>query len=137
MFQSAEVRGGFREAEVLLSYRPELNNQFETRSVLVYSYGDVDIIVPALFKTDLASIPRLGRWLFKGHGKYTLAAIVHDWLYARKGRIELLGGGEWRYTRAEADAVFLHALAELGVSLPSRYTMYSAVRAGGWVAWQR
>lgn len=125
----------FQSDEVLLAYRPELGKMFETRSVLVYYCFGVDIIVPAFFQTDLASIPRLGRVLFKGHGKYTLAAIVHDWLYANHGYITLPGGDEWRYTRKQADAVFLQALESTGVSKASRITLHRAVRLGGWWSW--
>src|SRR5262245_18238032 len=32
------------------------------------------------FKTDLASVPRCLTWLFPRYGKYTKAAVVHDYL---------------------------------------------------------
>lgn len=34
--------------------------------------------------SDLASIPGIGRLLFKTHGTYTIGAIIHDDLYRRK-----------------------------------------------------
>ena len=127
----------FQSDELLLAHRPELEHYFETRSVLVYHYGEIDIIVPCFFKTDLASIPRFGRWMFKSHGRHTLAAVVHDWLYACRGEIGLPGGGKWSYTRKQADAVFLHALEASGVGGLSRHTMHKAVRLGGWAVWMR
>ena len=38
----------------------------------------VMIVVP--FRTDLASVPRFLSWLFPRYGKYTKAAVIHDYL---------------------------------------------------------
>lgn len=125
----------FDNPELLMAHRPELEDTFETRSVLVYRHGAVDIIVPAFFRTDLASVPWVGRWLFKVHGRYTLAAVLHDWLYYCNGHITLPGGDEWSYTREQADDVFLEAMKASGVGKLQRTTLHKAVRLGGWSAW--
>lgn len=79
---------------------------------------------PAGFITDLASIPRLARWAFTGHGKSREPAVIHDWLYVQ------------RHDRAEADKVFREALQVAGMGWMARQTMYLAVRSGGWLAYR-
>ena len=42
----------------------------------LYYQGETDlIIVPAGFKTDLASVPRVLQWFAPSSGQYTLAAV--------------------------------------------------------------
>ena len=82
-------------------------------------------IVPAGFITDLASIPRIFRWAFTGHGKSREPAVIHDWLYFIK------------HDRKEADAVFLEALGYAGMGWWARRAMWLAVRTGGWVSYNR
>lgn len=82
--------------------------------------------VPPDFTTDLASIPRLAQPLVPVNGRHRAAAILHDWLYATQTT-----------TRAEADRLFLEAMADSGVGWVKRQAMYAAVRVGGWVAWRR
>ncbi len=94
---------------------------------LIYLRADYTAItVPAGFITDLASIPRLLHPLIPVNGRHRAAAIVHDYLYATQ-----------TLTRAECDAVFLEAMEACGVRWTQRWAMYSAVRAGGWVAWRQ
>jgi len=40
-------------------------------------------------------------------------------------------------TRKEADAIFLEAMQVAGVNWFSRHVIYSGVRAGGMVAWNK
>jgi hypothetical protein len=63
------------------------------------------IVVPAGFRTDFASIPRLF-WPLIGHpaGRYAQAASLHEWLY----RNHLV-------SRAESDRIFHEAMGTLGV----------------------
>lgn len=79
------------------------------------------IVVPAGFRTDFASIPRL-LWPLIGHpaGRYAQAASLHDWLY----RNHLV-------SRAEADRIFREAMGTLGVPAWKRSLMWAAVRVGG------
>lgn len=83
-------------------------------------------MVPRGFVTDLASIPRALRWLIDPDGPSRQAAVLHDFLYCIHYS-----------TRAEADALFLEALAACGVNRATRYAMYLGVRAGGWVYWDK
>lgn len=92
---------------------------------LIYLCDDYTAItVPAGFVTDLASIPRLLHPLIPVNGRHRAAAIVHDYLYASQTT-----------SRAEADAIFLEAMASCGVRWSQRWAMYAAVRIGGWLAW--
>jgi len=82
------------------------------------------INIKAGFVTDLASVPRVFRWIFSVTGSYTGAAIIHDWLYY-SGKI----------SRDKSDLLFLCAMERAKVGFVTRWCLYSAVRLGGWVAW--
>lgn len=84
------------------------------------------IYVPKGFRTDLASIPFFVRGLpgFSVNGAHRLAAIVHDYLYTVQDG-----------SRADADALFLEAMAACDVNVALRSALYAGVRAGGWWAW--
>lgn len=89
-----------------------------------YLYKGEKIVVPVGFSTDFASIPRAFRFLFTGHDRTRQAAVIHDYLYRKR-----IG------TRKRADEVFLQAMEDAQVPRWKRYTMYAAVRAGGWLHW--
>jgi hypothetical protein len=84
------------------------------------------ITVPTGFETDFASVPRLFWRLIPPWGRYSAAAVVHDYLYATAS-----------VTRYEADRIFLDLMKRLGVPLWKRRLMYRAVRLGGWISWKR
>jgi hypothetical protein len=101
------------------------NGDWQLASPLTYITHDCYIVaIPAGFITDLASIPRALHSLIPQHGDHSLAAIVHDYLYATQGT-----------TRKAADEIFLNALEDSGVSWIKRNLLYAGVRVGGWVAW--
>lgn len=79
-----------------------------------------EIDVPAGFKTDLASVPRLFWAILPPHGTYGKAAVVHDYCY--------------RYavhSKPWADKVFREGMKVLGVPAWKRFVMYWAVRLFG------
>ena len=80
--------------------------------------------LPPRFRTDFASVPRVVTWLIPRYGRYTKAAILHDYLCDVEVRRETI-------TRADADGVFRRALRELGVAFLRRWLMWAAVRLGG------
>lgn len=84
------------------------------------------VVVPAGFKTDLASIPRIAWNVLPKSGRYDRAAVVHDFLYATAA------GG---ITRGQADGVLSEAMGVLGVGAWTRRIIYTAVRVGGWKPW--
>lgn len=92
---------------------------------LTYITNNNDVItVPKGFLTDLASIPSLFTGVFDINGKHRSAAILHDYLYTIQDRI-----------RYDADKIFLEAMESSGVGFFTRWSMFSAVRLGGWVSW--
>ena len=92
------------------------------------------VFVEAGFETDFASVPRLFWTLLPACGPHNRAAVVHDWLYARR-RIETVEGKIRKPHRNEGDWIFLEALQDCGVGWVKRNAMWLAVRspAGAWV----
>lgn len=118
------------------------------------------IVIPAGSHNNLASIPRVARSFFAVNGPHRIAAIVHDYLYEQQGRLH----GR-KLTREECDGVFydmMHMsknayyislrvttkrhMIRYGlekaflttkplVSPVTAWSMWSAVRVGGWAAW--
>lgn len=82
------------------------------------------IVAPVGFVTDLASVPRALWRIFPPFGKYTSAAIIHDYLYKYQ---------PFNLTRKQCDNIFLQAMKESDVGWWSRKAMYHGVRAGGWI----
>ncbi|WOB06485.1 DUF1353 domain-containing protein [Piscinibacter gummiphilus] len=79
-------------------------------------------VVPELFTTDGASIPRF-LWSLIGSpftGKYRLPAVAHDAAYQVVGQ-----------PKADADRMFHEAMLEQGVGRVKAWAMYSAVRLFG------
>ena len=103
------------------------NGIFEFTAEFVYDNEPVRVCVPVGFKTDGASIPKVV-WSLVGSpwtGKYTKAAMVHDYLY----RIRI-------YSRKRSDLIFYQAMKILGVPLWKRWAMHKAVRMFGWMPWR-
>lgn len=123
----------------MAEFRSKLNIQLESNSAndgrgswillspLVF-YSSIlrkEIIVPAGFVTDYASVPRLPLmyWLF-GDTNHE-AAVIHDFLYFTK-----------QTSRKMADRIFKEAAAAIGTSGWRRWLMYAGVRVGGAAAWE-
>jgi hypothetical protein len=83
------------------------------------------IAVPAGFVTDFASIPAPLRTVFERHGRYSRAAVIHDYLYWTQS-----------CTRKQADNLFWIAMKELNVPAVTRGLVYTGVDVGGGSAWQ-
>ena len=118
----------------MAAFRTPLKAQKLTESVwvllapLIYQSDRVAemIVVPIGFHTDFASVPRvpIAFWL-TGDTAHE-GAVVHDYLYQthRSG------------TRQRADAVFMEAMAAMGIVWWRQQIMYRAVRLFGWLAWR-
>jgi hypothetical protein len=97
--------------------------RWELVDALVYR-GDRDrFVVPAGFRTDFATVPRLVLWLVPRFGAYTLAAILHDWLVTEGLRTGAV-------TSREADGIFRRVMRESGVPVLRRWLMWTGVRWG-------
>jgi len=93
-------------------------------------------IVPAGFETDGASVPRVLWWLYPPFGgEYDRAAVVHDDLYARAE--DFAGADRGHLSRGEADELMREMMEVDGFRKTGRWTIYTGVRLGGWVAWRR
>lgn len=84
------------------------------------------IEAPAGFLTDGASVPRLFWPLLPAWGRYSRAAVVHDFLC-----VAINAGAPHRFApdRRTADRIFRHAMRVCGVSAVTRWLMWLAVRA--------
>jgi hypothetical protein len=88
---------------------------------LVYRGRSDRFTVPADFRTDFASVPRVVVWLIPRFGRYTAAAILHDWLCT-------VGIETGVVTSPEADGLFRRVMREQGVPVVRRWLMWAGVR---------
>lgn len=88
-----------------------------------------DVVVPAGYVTDLASVPKLPlAWLLAG-GTGAEAAVIHDFLYTVHTHAGL------PITRKTADAVFREAIGASEDTNAPAGLMWLAVRIGGGGSW--
>jgi Protein of unknown function (DUF1353) len=111
-----------------LSFNPAKYEEWVLTQPYVRETTIGSVKVPVGFVTDLASIPmqlwrRFPRW-----GRWSGAAIVHDYLYRhRPDEID----------RETADKVFLELMREDQVRYGDYTVMYAAVREFGSRSWNR
>jgi uncharacterized protein DUF1353 len=79
--------------------------------------------VPVGMDTDFASVPRIFVWFLPRYGRYTKAAILHDYLWRHKAVNDEIS---W----VDADAIFRRSMRELDVAFLRRWMMWAAVRWG-------
>ena len=98
---------------------------------------DARFEIPAGWRYDGASVPRVVRSLLDNDDLGTDGPCVHDWLYAHLGHVGDETARHRRpYTRAECDRLFDAFMRRDGVTPWKRRAAYAAVRVGGWVAWR-
>lgn len=85
-----------------------------------------DVVVPSGFVSDGASVPRWLQGLVPKYGRYTAAAIVHDFLYSER-----------QGARADADRLFLSVMVEDRTRVLRALLMWSVVRCFGWIHWRQ
>jgi hypothetical protein len=94
-----------------------------------------EIVVPAGFVTDFASIPRAALWYVDDDDPAILfASVVHDYLYTKKG--DLGRGTNLILSRQNADEVLREAMLVSGARKAQAFVVYSAVRLGGGSHWK-
>lgn len=94
-----------------------------------YRVGNKDIIVPAHFTTDLASVPRIF-WLFISPiGKHSIAAVMHDYIYSKECELNI--------HRKEADEMFYYVMRYCHVHKFTAKLMYYCVRLFGASKWKK
>ncbi|WP_131769358.1 DUF1353 domain-containing protein [Candidatus Protofrankia californiensis] len=84
---------------------------------VIYEGKEQVFTVPKGFGTDFASVPRFLTWLVPTYGRYTKAAVLHDWLW------KLADAGD--FDRADADGIFRRAMRELDVAFLRRWLMWA------------
>ena len=97
--------------------------EWELLEPLVYRGRRDRFVVPAGFRTDLATVPRVVVWLVPRWGLYTRAAVLHDWLCTE-------GIATGAVTARDADGLFRRMLRESGVPVVRRWLMWCGVRWG-------
>lgn len=85
------------------------------------------IKIPAGFRYDGATS---SQFLFQRDGIHRAAALVHDFLYEKKGKV-----GNLRFSRKDVDKIFKSMLKQYGVKSWHVSVSYVVVRAVGWVWW--
>ena len=111
-----------------LSYDPAEPDEWTLEAPYERKTSIGSVVVPAGFKTDLASTPRLVWLRFPRWGRWSGAAVVHDWFY----RTHPAG-----VTRYRADRILLELMREDAVRYGDSMTIYRAVREFGDTAWNR
>ena len=99
------------------------DQNWETLRALPYHATAEDFEVPVAERTDFASVPRVFVWFIPRYGRYTKAAILHDYLCSIAVPAD-------RISRIDADGIFRQAMRELGVPFLRRWIMWAAVRLG-------
>jgi hypothetical protein len=106
-----------------ITVRRASDELWEVVAPLVYHGNRDTFVVPAGFLTDFASVPRVVVWLFPRYGRYTLAAVLHDWLTT-------VGLSTGAIGSRDADGIFRRVMAELHVPPVRRWLMWAGVRWG-------
>lgn len=91
--------------------------------VVVIIDGDL-ITVPVGYETDFASVPQVLWNILPPVGSYTVAAVVHDYLYSTH-----------IFTKEKSDSVFYELMRLAGTKKTWAKLMYYAVKLFGKSAW--
>ena len=87
-----------------------------------------------------ASIPWLAQCIIPKSGKWNRCAGFHDVGYEDGGLWILQPDGSLKFRKLrqkQVDELYLDLMAGREVPRWNRYTQYSALRLGGWVAWNK
>jgi hypothetical protein len=109
-----------------LTVRRASDQLWDVVEPLVYHGNRDTFVVPAGFRTDFASVPRVVVWLIPRFGRYTMAAVLHDWLVTT-------GLSSGVVSSRDADGLFRRVLHEEGVPPVRRWLMWTGVRWGALV----
>ena len=106
-----------------ITVRRKNDNMWTVVGDLVYHGKKDTFTVPDGTETDFATVPRVAVWLIPRFGRYTLPAVLHDWLCTE-------GIRQGRVTSREADGIFRRSMRELRVPVVRRWLMWTGVRWG-------
>lgn len=89
----------------------------EDRYVINFSkYFNFDIVVPKDYKSDLASVPRLLRFIIDRASLGTVAPLLHDYVCFKKGKIIDTNGVLYELTWFECHLLFLLVMNITGIN---------------------
>ena len=124
-----------RLAPPVLSY---VDGRWVLEGDYAYQDGATRLTVPAGFRFDLASVPRLFWALVAPFELSIVGPLLHDFLYRYAGDPPPPATQPpRRYTRREADALFRDVMAAEGVPAWRRHAAYLATRLFGARSWGR
>jgi hypothetical protein len=151
-FKTLLFNGPPKDGPIDLMYMPTRKEFFVTKDVVYSLVADGSVLgtmaVPQGFTTDFASIPWYARWLIDSMGLCTYPALLHDYLYEKRGDLYIKVSNEWRgvadnqeiirvtFSRESVDAVFLTMLKTYGVRWWKRNLMWIAVSLFGGKQWR-
>lgn len=120
---------------IYLIYRPT-EQKWELSESYRLDLSDCSLLIPQGFVFE-ASVPGSFEPIFPARGLGILGPLAHDFIYTHDGKMPV-GSVEphRRFSRAQADRIFLSLMKEEKVSLPRRYLAYWAVRAFGRSKWK-
>lgn len=116
-----------------MTIRPEItyivkDKQWELCDPFPFKGYGLDITIHAGYRFDLASIPRLFWREISPFELGIVPPLVHDYLYEKGGRIKQNNGLSAKFSKLEADNIFLALMKREGVSWWKRSVAYRAVR---------
>ncbi|MFC3939168.1 DUF1353 domain-containing protein [Pseudomonas gingeri NCPPB 3146 = LMG 5327] len=115
------------ESDLELRHRPGHTRWQVVRPLQYVTLDGRRIQVPIGYLSDLASVPRLARWLIdREEPAARRPSVLHDRIYTHETH---------RFTKAEADRIFYDALREEGMNTALAWLMWQAVRIGGRGTW--
>ena len=85
--------------------------------------------VPSKFETDFASVPQIFHSLIGNVGKWSIAALLHDYIYSKQY--------EGNISRQQADDIFYALMIQCHVAKPTAYIMWACVRMFGKWSWKK
>ena len=130
----------FTQRPLMLKFldRANGNKHFELIEPFDYyvgSEGSKDVVaVPKGFQTDFASVPCIFWPILPPVGRYSKAAVIHDYLCAQCEECNYQYEQHTIKTRQQADEIFLEAMTILEVKPWKRTVMFIAVRLWGIVS---
>jgi hypothetical protein len=104
---------------------------YELQHPYKFTFGEYRYTIPALFRYDGASVPRL-LWTIIGvtpDGLHRAATLIHDYLYMER---DLHG-----HSRKEVDLLFYNQMIELGMPRRKAKIMHRGLVLAGGFVWRR
>lgn len=94
------------------------------------------VLVPAGFRTDLASTPKILWSIYPASGRYSYAAVVHDYLYSKDAKI-IVDGLLMTTDRRTADAILRQLMRRSNCRFYTCWIFWLMVRAIGRSHWHK